>query len=164
MATVIAIAALIVGIIDLTRSTTSASPTSETSVSTPARQLNPSDIAAANRALCGAIAPMMTESDRISKAYSSLGPAGSPTYSAGVSTFIGDTKNWVGRIQPVIDGHPNVDPYLLRSLQRFVDDRRYLIADLEEGEPQPYDQTDWNDSLSAYNGPLATCWNVGVKW
>ncbi|MEE6140365.1 hypothetical protein SKC41_29140 [Mycobacterium sp. 050128] len=164
VATVIAIAALIVGIIDLTRPTTSASPTTETSVSTPARQPNPSDIAAANRALCGAIAPMTTESDRISKAYSSLGPAGSPTYSAGVSTFMGDTRNWVGRIQPVIDGHSNVDPYLLRSLQRFVDDRRYLIADLEEGEPQPYDQTDWNDSLSAYNGPLVTCWNVVVNW
>jgi hypothetical protein len=161
---VIAIAALIVGIIDLTRPTTSASPPTGTSVSTPARQPNPSDIAAANRALCGVIAPMMTESDRISKAYSSLGPAGSPTYSAGVSKFIGDTKDWVGRIQPVIDGHSDVDPYLRRSLQRFVDDRRYLIADLEEGASQPYDQADWNDSLSAYNGPLLTCWDVGVKW
>lgn len=114
--------------------------------------------------MCSAIAPLMTESDRISKTYSNLGPAGSPTYSAGLSTFISDTKNWVRRMQPVIDGHPNVDPFLRRSLQRFVDDRRYLVADLEEGPVQPYDQTDWNDSLSAYNGPLTICWDAGVKW
>lgn len=162
-AMVIAIAALIVGIIDLTRTTPSAQPVTVTERSSrPTRSA--ADQASADHALCEAIAPLMTESDRISKAYSNLGPAGSPTYTAGLSTFMSDTKNWVGRIQPVIDGHPGVDPFLRRSLQRFVDDRRYLVADLEEGPPQPYDQTDWNDSLSAYNGPLTVCWGLGVKW
>jgi hypothetical protein len=161
-AILIATAALIVGIIDLMRPSTSAAPIAGTS-SLPS-QSSPADMTAANRALCSAIAPLMTESDRISKAYSNLGPAGSPTYSAGISTFVADTKNWVGRIQPAIDGHPDVDPFLRRSLQRFVDDRRYLVADLEEGPAQPYDRTIWNDSLSAYNGPLTVCWDIGVKW
>lgn len=53
LAMVIAIAALIVGIIDLTRPATSASPlTGTSSMSTPARQLSPVDMGAANRALC----------------------------------------------------------------------------------------------------------------
>lgn len=158
----VALAGLVVSIIGLMQPPTVAAPVIGTSA--PPSQTPAADPTAANHALCNAIAPLMTESDGISKAYSNLGPAGSPTYRAGISTFVSDTKNWVGHIQPVIDGHNGADPFLRRSLQRFVDDRRHLVADLEEGPPQPYDQTDWNDSLSAYNGPLTVCWNLGVKW
>lgn len=160
-AIVIAIAALIIGVAGMNR--LPASPVTVTERASPSTR-SAHDQQAANRALCNAIAPLMTENDRISKTYSNLGPAGSPTYNAGISTFVGDTTNWIGRIQPAIDGYPDADPYLRRSLQRFVDDRRFLAADLEEGPLQPYDQTDWNDSLSAYNGPLMVCWNLGVKW
>lgn len=78
--------------------------------------------------------------------------------------FISDTKDWVGRIQPIIDSHPGVDPYFHRTLQRFVDDQRNLVADLEAGPWQPYDQTIWNDGLGAGNGPQVTCWDLGIKW
>jgi hypothetical protein len=162
---VIATAALVVGIIDLTRPSTTAAPVAGTSsVSTPPERSNPGDMTAANRALCMAIAPLMSESNRTAQAYSNLGPANSPEWSAGVPKFLSDTRDWVGRIQPVIDSHSNADPYLRRSLQRFVDDRRYLVADLEVGPWQPYDQTNWNDSLSALGGPLSICWDLGVKW
>ena len=53
-------------------------------------------------------------------------------------------------MQPVIDSHGDADPFLLRSMQRFVDDQRDLVADLEAGDGAewlPYDQTSWNDSL-----------------
>ena len=162
-AILLATAALVVGIVDLTRSLTRAAPlplSPTTSAPTPA----PTDFTAANRALCTAIAPLMSESDRVAKTYSDLGPANTPAWNAGKDKFISDTRDWVGRIQPVIDSHPGADPYFRRSLQRFVDDRRLLVADLEEGPWQPYDQTNWNDSLSAYNGPLTTCWDLGVKW
>lgn len=133
-------------------------------MSTPPRQLSPVDTASANRALCGAIAPLMGDNDRVSKALSSQAPSGSPAWNAAMPKFISDTKEFVGRIQPIIDSHPDVDPYFHRTLQRFVDDQRNLVADLDAGPWQPYDQTIWNDGLGAYNGPQVTCWDLGVKW
>lgn len=159
----VATAALVVGIIALSRSSTSTS-TAAANPTTLAPTSAPADTTSANRALCTAIAPLMGDSDRSARAYSDLGPAGTPAWKAGAPTFISETKDWVERIQPVIDSHPLADPFLRRSLQRFVDDRRYLVADLEAGGWQSNDQTNWNDSLSAYNGPLTTCWNLGIKW
>lgn len=161
----ISTAALVVGIIGLVRP--SASPAQ--SVGTPAASTsparsNPVDTTAANKALCGAIAPLMAESDRISKALSSQAPAGSPGWNAEMPKFISAEKDLLGRIQPIIDSHPDVDPYFHRTLQRYVDDRRNLVADIEAGPWQPYDQNIWDDSLGAYNGPLVTCWDLGVKW
>ena len=162
-AIVLATAALVLGIVDLARSSTSAAHSASTPTS-GAPTSAPTDFIAANRALCTAIAPLMTESDRVAKAYTSLGPAGTPAWNAGAQKFISDTKDWVLRIQPVIDSHPDADPFFRRSLQRFVDDQRFLALDLEAGPYQPYDQTIWNDSLAADNGSLTTCWSLGIKW
>lgn len=164
IAAVLAMTALVVAIIALiqTRTTSNSTPSEPLS---PSTQPSPSmDYKAANHALCTAIAPLMTENNQAAKAFSGLGPAGSPERDAGKDKFISVTRDWVGRIQPVIDSHLNVDPYFHRSLQRFVDDQRFLIADLEAGPWQPYDQTIWNDSLAADNGPLSICWDLGVKW
>jgi hypothetical protein len=161
-AIVLAVAALVVSVVDLTRSSTSAARTA--TAPTTSAATSAADTTAADHALCTAIAPLMARSDRDAKAYSSLGPAGSPGWDAGKEKYIRETKAWVAQVQPVIDDHPNVDPYLHRSLQRFVDDRRDLIADLGAGPFQPYDDTIWMDSLAAYSGPLSICYNLGVKW
>jgi len=162
VALMLATAALVIGIVDLTRSSPTAAPVA--SSSTRPTSSAPTDFTAANRVLCTAIAPLMADSNRAAKAFTSLGPGGSPESNAGVPKFISDTKDWVGRIQPVIDSHQDADPFFRRTLQRFVDDRRLLVADLEAGPWTPYDQTNWNDSLSAGTGPLSTCWDLGVKW
>lgn len=78
--------------------------------------------------------------------------------------FISAEKELIGRFQPIIDSHQDVDPYFHRTLQRYIDDRRSLVADLEAGPWQPYDQNIWDDSLGAYNGPQVTCWDLGIKW
>jgi hypothetical protein len=162
-ALVVGIIALVVGIITLVRPAPSAPPPAAAPASSSA---HPAGTTEANRAFCTDIAPLMTESDKTAQAFSH--PAkNSPEYQAGIPAFVNDTKTWVGRMQPVIDNHGDADPYLLRSMQRFVDDRRDLVADLEgEGGPNwlPYDQTNWNDSLSALGGPLGMCWDLGVKW
>jgi hypothetical protein len=162
-AIVLAIAALVIGIVDLTRSSPAAAPAAVTPTA-PGPTSAPADTTAGNRALCTAIAPLMTEDNRIAKTYSNLGPAGSPGSDAGKDKFVSDTRAWAGRVQPVIDSHTDADAYFRRALQRFVDDQRYLVADLEAGPWQPYDQTIWNDSLGAGSGPLSLCWDLGVKW
>lgn len=150
----LAAAALVVGIVDLTRAPTSTTPAAA----------SPTDTTAANRALCTAIAPLMSESDRVAKTWTSLGPPGSPQASAGVQAFIGGTKDWLARVQPVIDSHPDADPFFRRSLQDFVDSNKFVVLDLEAGPWQPYDQTVWNSALGSYNGPLSVCWGLGVRW
>ena len=108
----------------------------------------------------------MTESNKSAQAFSRVGKD-SPEFKAAAEKYIPETKAWVGRMQPVIDSHGDADPFLVRSLQRFVDNQRDLVADLEGGGGAtwlPYDQTNWNDSLSALSGPTAVCWDLGVKW
>lgn len=120
----------------------------------------------ANRAFCTDIAPLMGESDKSAQAFSHL-DKNAPDFKQAGQPFVETTKAWVGRIQPVIDSHGDADPFLIRSTQRFVDDLRYLIDDLQAGDgPEwlPYDQTIWNDSVAAVSGTARNCFDLGVKW
>jgi hypothetical protein len=162
-AIVLAAAALVVGIVALVRPAPSAPPPAAAPSSSSA---HPTGTTEANRAFCTDVAPLMTESDTSAQAFSSVGKD-SPDWKAAAEKFVPETKAWVSRMQPVIDRHGDADPFLLRSMQRFVDDRRYLVADLTAGdgaEWMPHDQTNWNDSLSALDGPMTVCWDLGVKW
>jgi hypothetical protein len=162
-AIVLATAALAVGIIALVRPAPSAPPPA---AAPPSSSAHPAGTTEANRAFCTDIAPLMTESNATAQAFSRVGKD-SPDWKAAAEKYIPATKDWDRRMQPVIDSHGDADPFLLRSMQRFVDNQRDLIADLEAGEGAkwlPYDQTNWNDSLSALSGPTGICWDLGVKW
>lgn len=154
-------AALVVGIVALMRPTPS--PPKAPAVAT---QGHPTGSPEANRAFCTDIAPLMTESDKSAQAFSRLDKK-SPDFKSAAQPFITETKAWAERMQTAIDSHGDADPFLTRSMQRFVDDQRYIIADLEAGagpEWLNYDQTAWNDSLAAGSGPLTVCFDLGVKW
>lgn len=160
-AIVLSAAALVVGIVALMRpaSTTPATPAVTT-------QGHTTGSPEANRAFCTDIAPLVTESDKSSRAFSSLDKK-SPDFKTAAQPFITETKSLVGRMQTVIDAHGDADPFLTRSMQRFVDDQRYIIDDLVAGDgPEwlPYDQTSWNDGVSAQGSPARICWDLGVKW
>jgi hypothetical protein len=159
-ALVVAVAALVVGIAALVRPTSASPPAGPASSSSA----HPSGTTEANRAFCTAIAPLMAESDKSAQAYSHLGPPNSPEWKPGAQTFVADTKAWLPRMQTVIDTHGDASPFVLRSMQRFVDDLQYLVEDLESGPWEQYDQTIWNDSLAAGSGPLNMCFDLGVKW
>lgn len=165
VALVVAAAALVTAIIGLARSESSEGRAPAGSVAaSPSSTTRPANTTGADRAFCSGIAPLMAESDKSGQAYIHLGTPNSPEWKPGAQTFITDTKAWLDRMQPVIDSHGDADPFLVRSTQRFVDDRRYLVEDLDSGNWEQYDQTIWNDSLSALSGPLTACWNLGVKW
>lgn len=161
-AAILAIGALVVGVIDLARP----APTSSRSAPAPTSPTPapPQNTTEADRALCQAISPLMADIDRISNTYMGLGPGGSPQRDSALPKFISDIQDWGKRIQPVLDSHPNVDPYFERSLQRFIDDRKLLAADLEPGPTKAYDEAIWSDSMAAMGGPLSTCYDVGVQW
>jgi hypothetical protein len=162
-AILLASAALVVGIIDLTRPSQTAEPASQTT--TPAATPTTGhDTTVADRGLCTAIAPLMTEIDRVSNTFIGLGPAGTPPRDAALPKYISDTQDWIARVQPILDQHRDASPFFQRTLQRFIDDRNLLISDLAPGPLSSYANALWSDSLGAYSGPLHICDQLDVKW
>lgn len=153
IAPVAALIALAVGIVALTRTMAdppSAAPTGDTGV--------------ADRALCTAVAPLMTEVDRINHAYLDLGDSGTPARDGATSKYIADNQDWVKRIQPILDQNPDTDGYLRRSLQQFVDDVRLLASILEPGPLSNTEANLWAAAAGTYNGSADFCDALGVKW
>jgi hypothetical protein len=162
---VLVAAALVVTVIALIviRPTPAAIPASAPITTTPA-SAQPEDTTTADRALCTAIAPLMSEINRISNTYLGLGDAGTPARDSTLPKFISDVQDWIGRVQPILDQHPDARPFFRRSLQRFIDDRNLLVSDLKPGPLSTYAYALWSDSLGAYGGPLHICEQLGVKW
>jgi hypothetical protein len=163
IAAVLAAAALVVTIISLIRPTPAATPASAPITTTPA-PTQPQDTTTADRVLCTAIAPLMTEINRISYTYLKLGEAGTPERDSTLPKFISDTQDWIGRVQPILDQHPDARPFFRRSLQRFIDDRNLFVSGLKAGPLPSYAYEMWSDSEGAYIGPLHICEQLGVKW
>lgn len=160
-ALVASVAALAVGTAALVQGRGHEAPVTATSSTAPATA---GDTAAADKALCQAIAPLMAEDDQRSNAFIDLGPSGSAARDAGVDRFRTDTAEWATRIQAVADQHKDVDPFLQRTLQRFIDDRHLLARNMRTGKTMEYDDAIWSDSLAAYGGPLSICYDLGVRW
>ena len=151
-----AVAALVVGGIALTRhpapSTVGAASTSAT------------DTSAADKELCTAVAPVLADSDKVTNAYVNLGKPGSPERDAALPKFVDDTKDWVKRGQDALDSNPNASGFLRRSLQRYIDDFHLMAVGLRPGPAKAYNENLYSDSLAAYDGPIALCGDLGVKW
>jgi hypothetical protein len=166
-AILLAIAALIVGIVGLNRpattTPTTSGPSSVASPSTSAASKT-SDTTAADRKLCEAVGPLLHESDETGKAFVNLGHTGTPERDAGIANYEASVLDWVNRIQPVIDSHPSADPYLRRMLQRMVDDIHSYATSVRPGAAADSDTAAWNDASVAYGGPFDVCHRLGVQW
>jgi len=161
VAILIGLAALTVGIVALA---TRPAPSGVAAPSPNQPAAAPSDTTEADRALCSAVAPLMTENDEFSNKYGQLGDAGTPARDAATPKYVDDTLNWVSRIQPIIDTHPDIDPFLKRSLQRYVDDQHLIAIDLQPGPLTSYAKALFADSVGAYSGPLHLCHDLGITW
>jgi hypothetical protein len=106
----------------------------------------------------------MGESVRVTNAYVDLGTPGSAVRDAATEKFAQDVNDWVGRIQPILDRNLNVDPFLHRSLQRYVDDQRLWVADIAPGPLTAAARALYADGTGAYAGPLHLCEGLGIRW
>ena len=162
VAGVIAVAALVVGVIGLFRPTSGSAPTSA-----PASTVEPpssADTSAADRALCNAIAPLMGESDRTTNAWRATGDPGTPARDAALPKYQSDTEDWARRSQDVLDGHQDADAFFKRTLQRFIDDQILLVRNLKPGPLTPYNDEAYQDGTTAYEGPISVCAKLGITW
>jgi hypothetical protein len=162
VAVLLAGAALIVALVRGGQSSTLATPTAQPSTSS--RVAAPADTRIADKALCEAVAPLMTASNKQANEWVGLGDQGSPSRDAALPKFVSDTKDWVPRAQAVVDAHPETNPYLTRTLQRYIDDLSLYVTNVSPGPKQIYDAAAWNDSLVAYGGPKSICRDLGISW
>jgi len=158
----LAVAAIVLSIISLTRGAEAPAPGS--SPAPRSQNSAAADPAAATHDLCTGIGPLLSANDRTANAYLALGAAGTPARDAATPKFINDTNSAIAQIQEVLDTHPDADPFLRRALQRHIDDQHLITADLSAGPFQDYDQVVWADHLAAYSGVLTVCSKAGVKW
>lgn len=159
VALITAIAALVVGSAALATRSAVAREAAQPS-STPAA----SDTTQADRALCTAIGPLLASENEINNGYVDMGDSGTPARDAATPKYITDTLDWIRQVQPILDQHQDADPFLRRSLQRFIDDKHLIVLDLEPG-PLPLSlRTLFSDSVGAYSSPLHGCARLGVTW
>jgi hypothetical protein len=164
-AILLATAALVVGIIALSRPTPNSSPPSPDrtpAVATPTTK--PTDTSTADRKLCEAVGPLLHESNETGKAFVNLGNPGTPPRDAGIPDYKTSVLDWARRIQPVLDSQPDADPFLRRTLQRMVDDIRVYATSIRPGPETDADAAAWNDATVAYGGPYDVCHQLGVQW
>ena len=158
--------ALLLGIAALVVAIVAAVPRSEPAPASPV-QAEPQQLFVddADRALCQAIAPLMRESTDAKNAFIRSGPPGSPERDAAISTFKSDTEDWSHRAQELINGHANPPRYLIRTLQRYVDDMLLYVENIYPGQPpDEFDQPTWQLGIVDYGGPLSVCARLGIEW
>ena len=161
-AILLATAALVVGIIAISRptATTSAIPAPPSGSPTATA----TDTSAADRQLCKGVGPLLRESNETGKAFVNLGNPGTPARDADIPDYQASVLDWVKRIQPVLDSHTEADPFLRRTLQRMVDDIRIYATSIRPGPETAPDAAAWNDATVAYGGPFDVCHRLGVQW
>jgi len=159
LAIALAAAALVVSLVSAHRNGT---PTQTAqSASQPTNQATPGTD---DRALCEAIAPLIKEAAADGKAFVALGNSGTPARDAGIDGFAAKTADWVKRTQAVVDHRMTTasPDYLMRSLQRFIDDRRAYASNIRPGPATDGDNAAWGDSLVAAGGLFEVCGGLGV--
>ena len=161
VAVVVAVAALVVALVRGGASTPSTPVARSTTQSTA---MAGADTSAADKALCEAVGPLMTESNKEANDWASSGEQGTPGSDAGLPKFVADTKDWVRRAQAVVDEHPDVGPFFRRALQRYIDDLSLYVINVRPGPKQIYDSAAWADSLVAYGGAKSICRDLGIGW
>jgi hypothetical protein len=162
VAILVAVVALVVALVRGGESSAPASPTAQPSTSSTAAAS--ADTSAADKALCNAIAPLMTQSNKEANDWASSGEQGTPGSDAGLPKFVADTKDWARRAQAVVDEHPDVDPFFRRALLRYIDDLSLYVINVRPGPKQIYDSAAWADSLVAYGGSKSVCRDLGISW
>jgi hypothetical protein len=151
----LAVAALVVALVAMQRE--------PTGVATPTGTPSP-PTGDADRALCQAIAPLMKENDDRSNAFLASGQPGSPEQTAALPKFVTDSQDWAHRAQQVLDAHANPPRWMIRTLQRYIDDVQLFVASVRPGSGTKYDEAAWTDGIVAYGGPVATCQALGIQW
>lgn len=163
MSILLATAALVVGVIAISRPTSIPSPNRTPPAVSPTAA-GGNDTTTADRALCNAIAPLMKRSTDERNALVDSGPPGSAAQDAALPKFIADTKDWATDTENVLAKYSEPSRHLTRTLQRYIDDMLLFVESVRPGPGTKYDEAAWTDSTVAAGGPVRVCYDLGVSW
>ena len=121
---------------------------SQSAAATPASTPGPVG-GPADRELCEAIAPLVQENTNTVNTFAGLGERGTSERDAGIAGFQASIRDWVSRIEPVLEGHPSASAYLTRNFQWYIDSNRIYASQLKPGRGNPADEAAWNDASVA---------------
>lgn len=163
-AAVLAAAALVVSIIALGQSRTTATSSSPAPLTPSTSPASGKDTTAADRALCEAVGPLLRERASAGKAFVNTGETGTEARDAAIPGFRQTMEDWSGRIQPILDRSLDAQAFLRRTLQRLTDDTRLYVESIRPGPGNDFDKLAWDDGVVAYGGPYYICHQLGVTW
>ena len=135
-----------------------------TSAPSPTTAAPASDSAAADKALCEKVGPLVRESLDSGRRFVALGDPGTPARDSGIGAYRDHVEGWAQRIQAVIDAQPPPERYLSRTLQSFVDLNKLYAGNIRPGPEKPTDAEAWDAGTIALGGPWETCRELGVTW
>jgi len=161
VAVVLSAAALVVGVVALTRQpepSATATPTTAP-VTSPA-----GDTSAADKALCQEVAPLLREVVNIGRRFVALGVSGTSPRDDAIPAFRTEMEDWVKRIQPILDKNAYPPRFLTRTLQMEVDFKHLYAANIRPGPELEADAQAWNIAAISYGGPWEVCHSLGVSW
>lgn len=118
----------------------------------------------ADKDFCVAIAPLVKEANDTDRSFSGLGEPGTAARDAGIPGFQASVRDWLTRVEPVLDEHAGASGFMTRNVNRYVDDRRIYAAMLRAGPAAAEDTAAWNGQLMALGAPYEVCRKLGVWW
>ncbi len=120
---------------------------------------------AADRSLCLAIGPLMRESEDTRNAFQRTGAPGSPERNTALPKFVRDTHDWADRVQEVLNDHAKPPRYLVRTLQRYIDDALLYAENISaDRPPSKYETQIYDLSIMDYGGPVGRCADLDAGW
>lgn len=157
VAIVLAAAALIVALVRQPDEPVAATRSSESP--TPV-----GDTAAADKALCEKVGPLLRQMVDDGKKFVALGDPGTPDRDAGIPDYRATVMDWAKKIQPILDTAPAPPRFLTSTLQTTTDSKLLYVSNIRPGPEQETDVLAWRSGAIAYGGPWETCRALGVTW
>jgi hypothetical protein len=107
----------------------------------------------------------MRESEDTRNAFQRTGAPGTPERNAAIPSFVSDTHDWANRVQNVLNEHAEPPRYLIRTLQRYIDDALLYAENISpDRPPSKYETQIYDLSIMDYGGPVGRCADLDAGW
>lgn len=119
----------------------------------------------ADRALCQAMGPLMSESADRNNALQDLTKQNTPERKAAIPKFVSETYDWADKAQDMLNNHPDPPRFLTRNFQRYIDDSLLFAEGLSpDRDSSVYENQIYENIIKDLAGLIGRCTEVDVRW
>lgn len=151
-------------VVALVKGSTNAPP-----ASTPTQAANskPAEVFVddADRALCLAMGPLMSENNDARKAFLESGQQNTPERKAAIPKFVSDAYEWAHRAQEVLNQHSDPPRFLTRNFQQYIDyDLLFAEGLSPDRDSSVYENQIYELGTMQLSGLIGRCSEVDAPW